>query len=767
MRCGGVLRVTYLMLLERMATAPVAPPAVSILPTSPAERFRRTSSSTYGGGGGGGEDADNSSERAAEMAANAAETLAELEAQRKRAEEGARAIEAEAELAAEQLLQYQSAIVAAESARETAERAADADRAQCEQVEDRLSSIRERVEQLDADFQQRIRDAAAVETEREAATAAAAAAEDAATAAAAASLMERVAKLEASIALTGEELELATAHRRAAKAEEMRARDEEAELRKTIGDLKLQQERDERDAAEQELELAREQRKRDELAEQTSELDIQRGRVDSELEQLRLRNPTPGRKVGKSAAEVGGTSTDPNGIEALVGEDEVSYIRRQQKLQQEAKERMAAKFGGNGVGQEHRQRMASISSTCSSSSTEVATIVTLGTEPAPVPRSRSPGSGSRSSSGRNSPTLPPTSGRLRVLVVACNNILAADASGRSDPFIKLRLGDKELSTTVCQKTLNPVFNETLILPIDVSKHTMELGVGPALSSDTFLLRVEVWDKDRHSRDDFLGECSVHLLDLFAGVWSGERHVHRAFGDPQHRLSIRERKQAKRRGGAQPYGAVDLRCSFEAGTELPSLAEWLAERDLAVFIQRVADAMTKADIPDEDAVPMLDGMDDLELKQFIDACRGDTCAQSVASEQHETIAASPDAAESPDDPSSTGTSGPKFVDLGDYTEQPQTRGSKSMSDGHHGAQLDVPPPTHGTTDHAATTADNSRLGTIDSAGTSSNVFDAVAAEEYSSTPHDHQAITGGFVDDDDESDFGGDDDNFGVLLDDEG
>eukprot|EP01043_Picozoa_sp_COSAG02_P105797 COSAG02_NODE_41791_length_391_cov_0.496575_1_plen_85_part_10 len=42
MQCGGVLRVTYQMLLERMATAPVAPPVVSIPPTP------RSGSSAYG-----------------------------------------------------------------------------------------------------------------------------------------------------------------------------------------------------------------------------------------------------------------------------------------------------------------------------------------------------------------------------------------------------------------------------------------------------------------------------------------------------------------------------------------------------------------------------------------------------------------------------------------------------------------------------------------------------------------------------------------------
>ena len=439
MRCGGVLRVTYQMLLERMATAPmVAPPPMIFSPSTSSERFRRTSGT---------------------------------EAERLRAEEAARTIQAEAQLATKQLRQHELAIAAAESARETAERAAKVDRAQCEEVAEQLSSIRERVEQLDKDFQRRIQDAAFAEMEREAAAAAAAAAQDADSEATAASLTDRVAELEASIAATGEALESAAARRRALHAEETWAKTEEAELRKTIGEMKLQQERDERDTAAHVKALAHEQQKRDALEEETSELDRQRGRVDGELDQLSIQTASlHGRKVGRSAAEVGGTSTDPNGIEALVGEDEASYIRRQQKLKQEAKERMAAKFGGKGLGRGQRHRKESISSSHSSSSAEAATILTAETAP----------------------------------------------------------------------------------------------------------------------------------------------------------------KQKRRGASQPDGAVDLRRSLDATTVTPSLAEWLAQRDLAAYVPHVAEAMKKAEVTDEEAVPLLDAMADRELKEFIDACD-----QSQRAEQPQT------------------------------------------------------------------------------------------------------------------------------------
>lgn len=52
----------------------------------------------------------------------------------------------------------------------------------------------------------------------------------------------------------------------------------------------------------------------------------------------------------RTAEEMAGMSTDPNGMEVLVGEDEQSCLARQRRLQDEAKARMAAKFGGAGVG---------------------------------------------------------------------------------------------------------------------------------------------------------------------------------------------------------------------------------------------------------------------------------------------------------------------------------------------------------------------------------------------------------------------------------
>lgn len=46
----------------------------------------------------------------------------------------------------------------------------------------------------------------------------------------------------------------------------------------------------------------------------------------------------------------GGGPPDPNGMERLPGESDADYVARQTRLRDEAKARMAAKFGGGGMG---------------------------------------------------------------------------------------------------------------------------------------------------------------------------------------------------------------------------------------------------------------------------------------------------------------------------------------------------------------------------------------------------------------------------------
>ena len=610
MRCGGVLRVTYQMLLERMASAAALATAArsSSCSTSTSSREAAGSSSAVG-----------APAEPPGPPAEIEEQLAALAGERARTEEAMRATKAEAELATEQLEQNEARVAEAEAACEAAEREAQADRLRREAVAEQLSDVLGRMQRLESDFHQRVEAAkaavlaqAAAEQECAAAVAAGAAAaaadEDAAAEATAEAdhrrWSQRVAAQELAVASNREALDSAAARTEEAENVERRARAEEAELQESIHNLQLQQEHDELEQAERAAQEKRETEERERLENETSVLEVRLAKVERDLASLRdldhlrtgaaasaLQSQSPQSKP-KSAEEVGGTSTDLNGIEPLIDEDEVSYVERQQRLAAEAKERMAAKFGNN-KGEDLSQL-------------------------------KPPPSQAGGRSGRTSPKLPPGSGILQVRVVAASNILAADPSGKSDPFLRLVLGKTTRSTAVVPKTLNPVYNETITLPFIVSESAQGLG------SEAFLLRVEVWDHDRHSRDDFLGECSVHLLHLFNGLWGGERRIHYAFDDPRGRIGARERKQVKQRAGENPYGTVDLTFTFVPDGGVPSLSTWMAERHLSAYIPRIEEAMIRAEVPGDEIVPMLDGMDAGELEQFIEAC--DTTPSSQRSQE---------------------------------------------------------------------------------------------------------------------------------------
>jgi len=79
-----------------------------------------------------------------------------------------------------------------------------------------------------------------------------------------------------------------------------------------------------------------------------------KARVEGRPEPMELPKPKPRAPYkGPSSANGGGmaaASTDANGMERLAGETDQQYIARQTRLRDEAKKRMAAKFGNGGVG---------------------------------------------------------------------------------------------------------------------------------------------------------------------------------------------------------------------------------------------------------------------------------------------------------------------------------------------------------------------------------------------------------------------------------
>lgn len=107
-----------------------------------------------------------------------------------------------------------------------------------------------------------------------------------------------------------------------------------------------------------------------------------------------------------------------------------------------------------------------------------------------------------------SPPKKPTkfTGTLLVHVQSAEDLKSCDLNGFSDPYFKIicRETAKKARTDTIMKTLNPVWNESISLPV----------------ADTTELDIEVWDWDRIGSNDLCGKASFNLCD--ANVSTGFR-----------------------------------------------------------------------------------------------------------------------------------------------------------------------------------------------------------------------------------------------------
>ncbi|KAF7001252.1 hypothetical protein CFC21_016962 [Triticum aestivum] len=91
--------------------------------------------------------------------------------------------------------------------------------------------------------------------------------------------------------------------------------------------------------------------------------------------------------------------------------------------------------------------------------------------------------------------VPP--GMLSVRVLRGINLVNCDANG-SDPYVVLELDNQKVMTNVIKKTVNPVWNKDLTL---------------AVTNPTTSIKIEVFDKDKFSKDDKMGDAEVDLEPL--------------------------------------------------------------------------------------------------------------------------------------------------------------------------------------------------------------------------------------------------------------
>ncbi|KAM9125436.1 multiple C2 and transmembrane domain-containing protein 2 isoform 2-T4 [Pangshura tecta] len=92
-------------------------------------------------------------------------------------------------------------------------------------------------------------------------------------------------------------------------------------------------------------------------------------------------------------------------------------------------------------------------------------------------------------------------GFLQVKVLKAVDLLAADFSGKSDPFCVLELGNDRLQTHTIYKNLNPEWNKVFTFPIKDIHDVLE---------------VTVFDEDGDKPPDFLGKVAIPLLSIKNG-----------------------------------------------------------------------------------------------------------------------------------------------------------------------------------------------------------------------------------------------------------
>lgn len=92
-------------------------------------------------------------------------------------------------------------------------------------------------------------------------------------------------------------------------------------------------------------------------------------------------------------------------------------------------------------------------------------------------------------------------GTLYVQLLKARNLPAADANGKSDPYVKLSLGEQKQRSRTIRKTLDPVWQNEVFAFYGVLG---QLVVEP--------LKMTFWDFDLTSSDDLLGHVDIDLGD---------------------------------------------------------------------------------------------------------------------------------------------------------------------------------------------------------------------------------------------------------------
>jgi phosphatidylserine decarboxylase len=96
---------------------------------------------------------------------------------------------------------------------------------------------------------------------------------------------------------------------------------------------------------------------------------------------------------------------------------------------------------------------------------------------------------------------------LRVQVLSCQDLVAKDRNGFSDPFVSVSVLGTRFQTPVCRRTLSPVYT--------AKDATFDFPIYLSLSDKLGALEFVIWDKDM-LRKEYMGEFALSLDGWFKG-----------------------------------------------------------------------------------------------------------------------------------------------------------------------------------------------------------------------------------------------------------
>ncbi|KAL6064681.1 Tricalbin-3 [Balamuthia mandrillaris] len=151
-------------------------------------------------------------------------------------------------------------------------------------------------------------------------------------------------------------------------------------------------------------------------------------------------------------------------------------------------------------------------------------------------------------------------GALLVKMIKGEGLTAADVGGTSDPYALVGLYKEQLwadrhkplkdlskktavKTKIIKKTLDPVWDQVLEIPITQKSLKNKCGI-----------RVQIWDWDRASGDDFLGETAFLWSEVVANM---DTSTPGSFAAAPLTRELQPRNAVKKKDDLKVQGSVQL------------------------------------------------------------------------------------------------------------------------------------------------------------------------------------------------------------------